>query len=90
MTQEKLRNIVKLVTAGAVLLLAILLISLTYQFVVLSNLKRQQAGLEANINSLTNYNTELDNQLEYFNNSEALEDYYRINGYGKEGDILYK
>lgn len=90
MTQEKLRNIVKLVTAGAVLLLAILLISLTYQFVVLSNLKRQQAGLEANINSLTNYNTELDNQLEYFNNSETLEDYYRINGYGKEGDILYK
>lgn len=90
MTQEKLRNIVKLVTAGAVLLLAILLISLTYQFVVLSNLKRQQANLEANINSLTNYNTELDNQLEYFNNSEALEDYYRINGYGKEGDILYK
>lgn len=80
----------KLVTAGAVLLLAILLISLTYQFVVLSNLKRQQANLEANINSLTNYNTELDNQLEYFNNSEALEDYYRINGYGKEGDILYK
>lgn len=90
MTQEKLKNIVKLVTAGAVLLLAILLISLTYQFVVLSNLKRQQANLEANINSLTNYNTELDNQLEYFNNSEALEDYYRINGYGKEGDILYK
>lgn len=90
MTQEKLKNTVKLITAGAIILLAILLISLTYQFVVLSNLKRQKAALDANINSLTNYNTELNNELEYFGNSEALEDYFRLNGYGKDGDVLYR
>lgn|GEM_PF-2912253 len=90
MTQEKLKTIVKLVTAGAVVLLAILLISLTYQFVVLSNLKRQKANLDASIQDLKEYNVELNNELDYFNNSEALEDYYRANGYSKEGEVNIK
>ncbi len=90
MTQEKLKTIVKLVTAGAVVLLAILLISLTYQFVVLSNLKRQEANLDASIQDLKEYNVELNNELDYFNNSEALEDYYRANGYSKEGEVNIK
>ncbi len=90
MTQEKLKTIVKLVTAGAIILLAALLISLTYQFVALSNLKKQKSNLDASINSLTNYNIELNNQIEYFGNQESLEDYYRANGYSKEGDILFK
>jgi len=90
LTQEKLKTIVKLVTAGAVVLLAILLISLTYQFVVLSNLKRQKANLDASIQDLKEYNVELNNELDYFNNSEALEDYYRANGYSKEGEVNIK
>ena len=90
MTQEKLKAIVKLATAGAVILLAILLVSLTYQFVVLSNLKKQNAELDAQINALTEYNVQLNNELEYFNNSEALEDYYRANGYSKEGEVNIK
>ena len=87
MTQEKLKTIVKLITAGAVILLATLLVSLTYQFVVLANLKDQKSGLDASIKSLTEYNVELNNQVDYFNNSEALEDYYRANGYSKEGEV---
>lgn len=90
MTQEKLKTIVKLVTAGAVVLLAILLVSLTYQFVVLSNLRRQKANLDASIRDLKEYNVELNNELDYFNNSEALEDYYRANGYSKEGEVNIK
>lgn len=90
MTQEKLRTIVKLVTAGAVILLATLLVSLTYQFVVLGNLKRQNANLDAQITTLTEYNVQLNNELDYFSNSEALEDYYRANGYSKEGEVNIK
>ncbi len=90
MTQEKLKTIVKLVTAGAVILLATILVSLTYQFVVLANLKRQSANLDAQIDALTEYNVQLNNELEYFNNSEALEDYYRANGYSKEGEVNIK
>ncbi len=90
MTQEKLKTIVKLVTAGAVILLAVLLVSLTYQFVVLANLKSQKRDLDASISELTEHNIELNNQLDYFNNSEALEDFYRANGYSKEGDIIIK
>ena len=90
MTQEKLKAIVKLATAGAVILLAILFVSLTYQFVVLGNLKKQNAELDAQINALTEYNVQLNNELEYFNNSEALEDYYRANGYSKEGEVNIK
>ena len=87
MTQEKLKTIVKLITAGAVILLATLLVSLTYQFIVLGNLEAQKADLDASINTLNNYNVELNNQVDYFNNSEALEDYYRANGYSKEGEV---
>ena len=90
MTQEKLKTIVKLVTAGAVILLATIIVSLIYQFVVLGNLKRQSAELDAQINALTEYNVQLNNELEYFNNSEALEDYYRANGYSKEGEVNIK
>ncbi len=90
MTQEKLKNIVKLITAGAVILLAVLLISLTYQFVVLNNLKAQKANLEASISELTDYNVGLNNQVDYFEDQAALEDYYRANGYGKDGDIIVK
>ena len=90
MTQEKLNTIVKLVTAGAVVLLSILIISLTYQFIVLGNLRSKKANLEASISALTNDNVELNNQLEYFSNQDNLEDYYRSNGYAKDGDILFK
>ena len=89
MTERKLKLIVQAVTVFAMLVLCAMLIVLTIQFVTLAKLKKQNSKLNNTLNYLEEYSCEINSQIDYYNNAQALEDMYRAQGYNKDTDVRF-
>ncbi len=90
MSKTKLKALTISITAIAVLALFSLIIGITFQFAKISKLRSQNLALQKQI-EITKQQSELfENQTSFFNNTQALEDYYRQMGYGKEGEVYFK
>jgi len=89
MTERKLKLIVQAVTVFAIMVVCAMIIGLTVQFVTLSKLKREQRSLNKTLSYLEDYSCDVNSQLDYYNNSQALEDMYRSQGYSKDSDIRF-
>ncbi len=90
MEEKKLKTIVSVVTALVVFALVAMVIGLIFQFVHLSNLKKKQTELQQQIAYYTNVSDDAKEKIDYYKNSEALEDMYRALGYSADGDIKFK
>ena len=89
MQKNRLRLIIMLSTVCAIIALVSMVTGLTIQFAKISALKKQNKALESQIAIVREYTPKVEDELEFFNNTQALEDYYRQQGYGKNGDILF-
>lgn len=90
MEEEKLKKIVSLVTIAVVVIFFAMLVGLVFQFISISKLKAEKKALDEKIAYFTEYNEEINDKIDYLEDSEALEDMYRALGYGKEGDIKFE
>ena len=92
MRQTKLKLLVKLGTVLAVVVFAVLLVLLTFQYVSLNNLQRDESALTEQLNSLEEVYQNYEEQYDYIYNNEAqyVEDYVReVLGWGREGEIRF-
>ncbi len=89
MEERKLKRIVSLITVAVVIIFVAMIVGLVFQFVHLSKLKKEKKALDEKIAYYTQYSENMNDKIDYLNNSEALEDMYRALGYGKEGDIKF-
>lgn len=89
MRKNRLKLIVILSTVCAVVAIVSMVTGLTIQFAKISTLKRQNKALESQIAIVREYTPKVKDELEFFNSTQALEDYYRQQGYGKSGDIIF-
>ena len=90
MTENKLKTIVKLVTVGAIVIFCAMLIGLTIQFVSLARLKHQKRSLDKSIAYINEYTADVESQIDYFSNSQAIADMYRSQGYNKDSDVIFE
>lgn len=90
MTKAKLKMVVISITTLATLLLVSLVVGLTFQFTKIAKLKSQNNALRVEIEKAQDQQAIYDNQIDFYNNKEALEDYYRELGYGKTGDQFFE
>lgn len=90
MTKAKLKMAVISITTLAILLLVSLIVGLTFQFTKIAKLKSQDRILKSEIRKIQEQQEIYDNQMDFYNNKEALEDYYRELGYGKTGDQVFE
>ena len=58
-------------------------------FINLSKLKTEKKLLEEKISYYTAVNEDTNYKINYYKDSETLEDMFRALGYGKEGDIKF-
>ena len=89
MTESKLKLMVKLITVAAIVLLSVMLIILTVQFVSLSKLKREKSSLDKSVAYISEYTADVESQIDYFSNTQAVEDMYRAQGYNKDTDVVF-
>ncbi len=89
MTENKLKLMVKLITVAAIVLLSVMLIILTVQFVSLAKLRREKASLDKSVAYVTEYTADVESQIDYFSNTQAVEDMYRAQGYNKDTDVVF-
>ncbi len=89
MTESKLKLMVKLITVAAIVLLSVMLIILTVQFVSLAKLRREKASLDKAVAYVTEYTADVESQIDYFSNTQAVEDMYRAQGYNKDTDVVF-
>ncbi len=89
MSKGKLKTIVVSITIVAMLAIVGMVVGLTSQFVTLSSLKKQNRALEQEIARIREYTPSVEDEISFFSNKEALEDYYRQQGYSKSGDTIF-
>ncbi|MGD9901659.1 MAG: hypothetical protein AB7S44_03895 [Spirochaetales bacterium] len=92
MTQAKAKLMVRVGTIVAIVVLAVLVIVLTFQYVSLKTLERNETLLTEQLASLEqvyeNYQDEYD--YIYNNQTQYVEDYAReVLGWGREGEIKF-
>ena len=90
MEEGKLKKIVSLITIAVVVLFIAMIIGLVFQFVNLASLKNKKKVLDEKISYYTVVNDNTNYKINYYKDSETLEDMYRALGYGKEGDIKFE
>ena len=78
-----------LITASAIIAIVSMVAGLTVQFAKISTLKHQKAEIDNQIAIVREQTPKVENELEFFSSTQALEDYYRSQGYGKNGDIIF-
>ena len=78
------------ITTLAILLLVSLVVGLTFQFAKIAKLKSTNKALRVEIEKVQDQQALYNNQTDFYNNKEALEDYYRELGYGKTGDRFFE
>ena len=89
MKQSNVKKLVGLITALVVLVIVGMLVGLIFQFIHLNHLKAEASNLEKQVQYLKDSNSDSQNQIDFFNNSRALEDMYHSQGHGYEGDISF-
>ncbi len=90
MNTAKAKVITVLITIAATISLIAMLIGLTFQFVTLGKLKRDEKILNEEIRKISEYTPQIQDQIAFFENAEALEDYFRSQGYGKGSEIYFE
>lgn len=90
MEEGKLKKIVSLITIAVVVVFIAMIIGLVFQFVNLASLKNKKKVLDEKISYYTVVNDNTNYKINYYKDSETLEDMYRALGYGKEGDIKFE
>jgi len=88
--EGKLKKIVSLITIAVIVVFVAMVIGLVFQFVNLANLKSKKKVLDEKISYYTAVNEDTNYKINYYKDSETLEDMYRALGYGKEGDIKFE
>lgn len=90
MTENKLKHLVQFITVLAMILLCGMLIGLTIQFVSLAKLKKENSQLDKTLNYVKECTIDVETQMDYYSNSQALEDMYRSQGFNKPTDVVFK
>lgn len=90
MSKTRLKVLTISITTVAMLMLFALIIGITFQFSKLTKLKNQNLALQKQIEITKEQSSLFENQTSFFNNTQALEDYYRQMGYGKNGEVYFK
>lgn len=90
MEEKKLKRIVSLITILVVVVFVAMIIGLVFQFINLAKLKAEKKVLDEKISYYTLVNENTTYKINYYKDSETLEDMYRALGYGKEGDIKFE
>ena len=93
MRQTTLKLLVKLLTALAVIVFAVLLVLLTFQYVSLNNLERTEQVLATELNTLVETRENYEAEYEYIENhyNDYIEDYVReVLGWGRENEIQFQ
>lgn len=92
MRQSTLKLLVKALTALAVIVFAMLLVFLTFQYVKLNNLSNTEQALATELNNLVEARENLEGEYDYIENhyNDYIEDYVReVLGWSREGEIKF-
>jgi cell division protein FtsB len=92
MRQSTLKLVIKLATALAVVVFAVLLVGLTYQYISLNNLEDTQNSLNNELDNLVEVRQGYEQEYNYIENNynDYIEDYVReVLGWGRQGEIKF-
>jgi cell division protein FtsB len=92
MRQSTLKLVIKLATALAVVVFAVLLVGLTYQYISLNNLEDTQNSLNSELDNLVEVRQGYEQEYNYIENNynDYIEDYVReVLGWGRQGEIKF-
>jgi len=92
MRQSTLKLVIKLATALAVVVFAVLLVGLTYQYIILNNLEDTQNSLNNELDNLVEVRQGYEQEYNYIENNynDYIEDYVReVLGWGRQGEIKF-
>jgi cell division protein FtsB len=92
MRQSTLKLVIKLATALAVVVFAVLLVGLTYQYFSLNNLEDTQNSLNNELDNLVEVRQGYEQEYNYIENNynDYIEDYVReVLGWGRQGEIKF-